>query len=129
MKELPFDKTSDDELLALDGRRRILLGILQSFDRSGRKEKEKTTEVVPRNFPALQLVGDTEVLKHKMTFETVDKFINMFELILYQNKLDLESAWEPAFISAIVHSNERAAWFKEELMGRNCAWSVARQKI
>jgi hypothetical protein len=53
----------------------------------------------------------------------------MFELILYQHHLELESAWEPSFISAVVHSNERAAWFKEELMGKNYSWSVAKQKV
>jgi hypothetical protein len=66
MKNLPAEEATDDQLLALEGRRKILRGILDSFDGTGRKDKKKTTDVVPRNVPALQLLGDTEVVKFKM---------------------------------------------------------------
>ncbi|SAM04540.1 hypothetical protein [Absidia glauca] len=53
MKNLPTEEATDDQLLALEGRRKILRGILDSFDSTGRKDKKKTTDVVPRNVSAL----------------------------------------------------------------------------
>jgi hypothetical protein len=38
--------------------------------------------VVPKNLPPLQLPGDKEVVASKVRFETIDRFVDVFEMVL-----------------------------------------------
>ncbi|KAI8060733.1 hypothetical protein BC940DRAFT_323095 [Gongronella butleri] len=84
---------------------------------------------LPRNLPVLQFVGDEDVIPNKPIFTAIDKFIHLFELILYQHNLSLDDQWEQALISSIQHSTVKVEWFRHELMGRRYTWDQAKAII
>ncbi|SAL97875.1 hypothetical protein [Absidia glauca] len=95
-------------------------------EKEARKKKPLT---LPRNLPVLQLVGDQDVIKAKTTFETIDKFVFLFQMIARQHGIDLDDHWEPCMISAIQHSVDKAMWFQDSLMGRALVWEQVKQII
>ncbi|SAM02754.1 hypothetical protein [Absidia glauca] len=61
--------------------------------------------IVPKNLPCLQLIGDTDTVKTKVCFETIDKFFLMFELIAHQHHINLDLSWEPFDMRASRYEN------------------------
>ncbi|ORZ04236.1 hypothetical protein BCR42DRAFT_398731 [Absidia repens] len=98
---------------------------------NGKEQKKSTKEalVVPRNLPALQLLGDIDGIRQKTYFETIDCFVDMFEMVLYQHRLDVDQSWEACLISSVQHSMDKSSWFQESLMGKNLDWRQAKEEI
>ncbi|SAM09876.1 hypothetical protein [Absidia glauca] len=94
-----------------------------------RNAKLRSLVTAPHNIPVLQISGDGDNSKQKTSFETVDKFLNMFEMILYQHGLDLDSSWEQCMISAVQHSTDKSQWFQMALMHKALDWEGARATI
>ncbi|SAM06206.1 hypothetical protein [Absidia glauca] len=92
-------------------------------------KKIRPNVVVPRNILTLQIVGDGDLVKNKTSFETVDKFLCMFEMILYQHDLILDDAWEQCMISAVQHSMDKSQWFQNNLMGKAMDWTQAKSMM
>ncbi|SAL98201.1 hypothetical protein [Absidia glauca] len=106
------------------------LGRFDSGDEAkSMKEANKIPNKVPRNMPLLQLSGDHDVVKGKAVFETIDRFLDMIELVLYQHGMDPDEDWEAAFIATIIHSTDKSGWFKETLMNKSLSWKQARMLI
>ncbi|SAL94739.1 hypothetical protein [Absidia glauca] len=106
------------------------LGRFDSGDEAkSMKEANKFPNKVPRNMPLLQLSGDHDVVKGKAVFETIDRFLDMIELVLYQHGMDPDEDWEAAFIATIIHSTDKSGWFKETLMNKSLSWNQAKKFI
>ncbi|CAO3654313.1 unnamed protein product [Cunninghamella echinulata] len=54
-------------------------------------------------------------MKHKAIFGTVDKFIEAFEMILFQHQLDLNTHRESCFIGTIQHGSLSSSFYLDQL--------------
>ncbi|SAL94735.1 hypothetical protein, partial, partial [Absidia glauca] len=62
----------------------------------------------------------------KVRFETIDRFVDVFEMVLYQHKLTQDDNWEACLISSLQHSIEKMTWFKMQLMDKHLTWAAAK---
>ncbi|ORZ20226.1 hypothetical protein BCR42DRAFT_448556 [Absidia repens] len=122
--------TSDEAFEANEKRRAFLKSRIESLkdQKNSYQEKRKVVNI-PKNLPLLQLIGDLDAIKNKTCYETIDKFIDTFEMIILQHSLEVETAWEPCFISTIQHSLDKSAWYRNTLMKRNYGWTYAKNII
>jgi hypothetical protein len=126
---LELSSKNDDESLAALKRNQVHQEILRK--QLGR-ESELTTkrkQKIPNNIPILQLTGDVVIDKNKTVYETIDKFLSLFELVLYQHSLPVDLHWEAALISSIQHSVEYCNWFISNVKGKTLSWEQARTII
>jgi transposase InsO family protein len=119
--------TDEAKLQANVNKQKILLDQLERLE----PQEPKVTKIkeVPKNVPILRLPGDKESPKHALTYETIDRFLDLFELVLYQHALLMDHYWEAAFISSVQHSTERCLWFMANLKGKSLTWLEAKKVI
>ncbi|SAL96233.1 hypothetical protein [Absidia glauca] len=108
---------------------RALKRMKEDFEGYQLKKENKKEVNVPKNLPALQLEGDKDAVPSKTKFETIDRFVDVFEMVLYQHQLAQDSHWEACLISSLQHSMDKITWFKEHLMDKQLNWAAAKKVI
>ncbi|KAI8086798.1 uncharacterized protein BX664DRAFT_351189 [Halteromyces radiatus] len=93
------------------------------------KTEKPITVVIPRNLLSLQFAGDMDAIKGKNVFETIDKFVDRFEMVLHQHRLVPDDSWEACLITSLQHSTERCDWFQETLMNKQYKWNHAKHLL
>jgi hypothetical protein len=104
-QQLIINSASNEEFEENERKQSRLTKVIERMQKA--IKRENTGGPIPPNLPSLQMQGDKDVVQNKPIYETIDKFVEAFDTIMKQHKLDLNKSWEVCFVSSIQHSVEK----------------------